>query len=304
MSELIQRGRRQDFDRATTAAVVSLQEALARLRTTDGGWGYYPGKASRIESTCWGLLALAGSGKTAADLGPLTQWPREGPWLTDVAGAPINYAFQALASLALLSHPGGVDAATSLAVALLDVRGARFDQSAAIRQDNSLQAWPWIADTFSWVEPTCLALIAVKKMRKRLPGTAAGRIDIGERMLLDRVCGGGGWNYGGSNVYGQELYPYVPTTAWGLIALQDRRTDPTVTRSVERLVADLETERSAPALSLGSLALRTHGRPSAVAARALAAEAPRAIAFGNVLGQAMCLYALTATTHGDSTFTL
>ncbi len=61
---------------------------------------------------------------------------------------------------------------------------------------------------------------------------AAERIEIGERMLRDRACGAGGWNYGGSNVYGQELFPYVPTTALGLLAMQDHPGDPIVARAL------------------------------------------------------------------------
>ena len=36
----------------------SLSDALLRSRNEDGGWGYYPGKASRIEPTAWAALCL------------------------------------------------------------------------------------------------------------------------------------------------------------------------------------------------------------------------------------------------------
>ena len=80
-----------------------------------------------------------------------------------------------------------------------------------------------------------------------------------ERMLLDRACQTGGWNYGGSNVYGQELWAYVPTTALALLAMQDRRDDPVVAKSLQYLQKDAATEKSAPALAVSLICLRVFG---------------------------------------------
>ena len=63
-------------------------------------------------------------------------------------------------------------------------------------------------------------------------------------MLLNRACWGGGWNYGNKNVYGRDLWPYVPTTALALIALQDRRCEPIVEQSLAQLQKDVQSERS------------------------------------------------------------
>ena len=49
-----------------------------------------------------------------------------------------------------------------------------------LRQDNSLQAWSWIDQTFSWVEPTAWCLLFLKKLRRdqraASPAEAADRI--------------------------------------------------------------------------------------------------------------------------------
>ena len=87
-----------DVDRLRT----SLRETLLAHRTASGGWAYVAGKTPRIEPTSWALLALADS-PDALDAGPLERWPRKDGWLVDVAGAPPNYAFNALAGLALLA---------------------------------------------------------------------------------------------------------------------------------------------------------------------------------------------------------
>ena len=38
-----------------------LQHQLLETRNGDGGWGYEPGRTSRLEPTCWALLALGGA---------------------------------------------------------------------------------------------------------------------------------------------------------------------------------------------------------------------------------------------------
>jgi len=284
----------QDPGPAVQRAKPDVRKALLASRNADGGWGYYPGKASRLEPTAWALLAL--------DEPPilLKKWPLQGAWRVDVHGAPINYAFQALSALVLLEHAQFVPDGSAVARALLDVRGRTFEQTDAIRQDNSLQAWPWIDGTFSWVEPTALALLLIKKCRGSLPATAAERIAVGERMLLDRVCAGGGWNYGGSNVFGQDLLPYVPTTAWGLLALQDHPKDPAVTSSLTRLRLDAATEPSAQALALATVALRVARQPDRAITAALAGQTARAMTLHHNVGLAMTLYALEDRTRGDA----
>ena len=277
---------------AATRTTADVRKALLSSRNTDGGWGYYPGKTSRLEPTAWALLALNESP------GPLKNWQLQGPWRVDVAGAPVNYAFQALSGLVMLHHADYAQDASAIARSLLDIKGVSFDQTDAIRQDNSLQAWPWIDDTFSWVEPTALALLLIKKCRGGLPSGAAERIAVGERMLVDRVCAGGGWNYGGSNVFGQDLLPYVPTTAWGVLALQDRPQEPAFVQSLARLPQDAKTEPTAQALALAVLALRVAGKPDPAITAALATEASRAITLQHNVGLALTLYALEDRTRG------
>ena len=168
------------------------------------------------------------------------------------------------------------------------------------RQDNSLQAWPWVDGTFSWVEPTCWCLLLVKKLRKQLGAGADERIGVAEAMLRDRACRDGGWNYGGSNVYGQELYPYVSTTALGLIAMQDRTGDPIVTSALQRLEATYTSEPTSMALALTVIALETHKRPRDAARALLARQLLKPDAMTSTLGRAMSLYALTDSPDGHA----
>lgn len=282
-----------------------LRQTLSNLRNTDGGWGYYPDKQSRLEPTCWALLALARDAGTAVDAGVLDRWPRRRDWLIDApgAGAPVNYAFNAVAGLTLLQDPAGVPATRPIATALATARGLELPQSVAIQQNNSLQAWPWIDQTFSWVEPTAWCLIFLKKCRAATGLTGVDeRIRVGEQVLFDRVCAQGGWNYGSSNVYGQELYPFVPTSALGLLALQDHRDHPAAVRTLAFLRTQATSEPSAMALSMAAIGLRTFGAPADGVDHALSPAADFARSRGNVLGMAMSLYALADARDGMAAF--
>lgn len=130
--------------------------------------------------------------------------------------------------------------------------------------DADLTGWPWFPGTFSWVEPTAWALIALKSLRADLPpDPAAGRIREAEEMILDRSCVGGGWNYGNSRVYDEELWPYPDTTALALMALQDRSDLPKVAAGLSSLERMLRENRTVLASSLGLLCFRAFGRHEA-----------------------------------------
>ena len=81
----------RDMNQVETA----LRSQLLDARNDDGGWGYEASRTSRLEPTCWALLALgeapAGSDRILAD------WPtQKGALLEQRAGLP-NWSFHALA---------------------------------------------------------------------------------------------------------------------------------------------------------------------------------------------------------------
>jgi hypothetical protein len=284
----------------------TLLTALQEARNPDGGWGYYPHHDNRLEPTIWASLAIARHVEQAPDLTVLEHWRAKDGWLVEgPAIDPVNYAFNALAGLAFLERPEDIGRAGALGRLLIGAKGIALTQSPALRQDNSLQAWPWIDQTFSWVEPTAWCVLLLKKCHGvvELPG-AADRIEVAERLIRDRSCKDGGWNYGSSNVYGQELYPYVPTTAITLLAMQDRRSDPVITRAVHYLAANATTEQSAMALALALIAGTIYGFPLDTVTLALTPAAEFSRTRGNVLGMAMSLYAQSKGPRATAAFTL
>ena len=110
------------------------------------------------------------------------------------------------------------------------------------------------------------ALIALKSLRPDLPDAPTrSRIEEGERLILDRVCKGGGWNYGNRTVLGSDLPPNAVTTSVSLIAL--RGMDPALEgRAVEALRRIWATDTPGPfTLAMTIVALRRHDAETDVA---------------------------------------
>jgi hypothetical protein len=268
-----------------------LRQFLVRGRNADGGWGYYAGKSSRLEPTAWSLLAL---GPDRTDVSVLSRWPADAGLLLERAGGEPNFGFHGAALLALrglgLQHQAGNAA---LLASLQQIKGIALEPTPLIKQDGSLQAWPWIAGTFSWVEPTAWCLLALKRWAPAMPEAIdKGRVDVAERMIVDRCCRDGGWNYGNADVMGQQLKPFVPTTAVALLAMQDRTSLPVVDRSRQFLEAHATTERSGVALALAAIALKSLRLRADGPLTALREQIPTILAVGNHLSAALALLAL------------
>ncbi len=289
-----------------TSGTGELAEYLRRGRNADGGWGYYPGKSSRLEPTAWAALALSGAADAASVAPALNRWPSTAGLLLERLGGAPNFGFQGLALLAMgacrVEHVSGTG---SLLGGLQRVKGVRLDASTtSSRQDNTLQAWSWIPDTFSWVEPTAWCMLSLKKWARTTGARVdPARLDEAERLLINRNCVAGGWNYGNADVLGKDLRPYIPTTAVALLAMQDRRDHPVVERSVEYLERQATSERSGTALALALIALRVYGRRDEAVRAALIEQVPVTMALRNHAAIAAASYALEPDQTYDA-FTL
>ena len=279
-------------------------------QSADGGWPYYPGRASRIEPTCWARLALSAlAGSAASPVKRAQAFLHTLPHTNGLvfeSGLPgPNHAWNGLALLAE-SSSGEADGPfrRRLIDGLLSAKGIALEQDGSpVRQNNRLQAWSWTDGTFSWIEPTALCVIALKKARVASPSVRT-RMTEAEALILDRVCEGGGWNYGNAQVLGQDLRPYVPTTALAVLAMQDRREHPAVAASINWLRSHGEGEPATMALSLSTLCRQVLGESADRARGLLLRHAANTLAFGNLHLVAMALYALTSAEHGARAFTL
>ena len=269
------------------------------------GWGYYAGKSSRLEPTCWALLALGASWDGAPPhLAFLSARQSADGLLVETEPAFANFTSNGLASIVLAQFAPRVPQATRarLHAGLVAAKGVRISARDP-KQNNQLQGWPWVRDTFSWVEPTAWCLLALKRVG---PGLATAgseaREQEAEKLLVNRVCTTGGWNYGNASALGQDLRAYVPTTAVGLLSLQDRRALTAVQQSLRFLMDERLNEPSAMTLALTALCLRIYGQSVDDVEERLAQAVLASEQSGNLHAVAMALYALSADQHNVEAF--
>jgi hypothetical protein len=290
---------------ALASAGEAFRSALLASRNDDGGWGYRAGKRSRVEPTCLALLALASDRHMGAvDPSILVRWERQGSLLIDPAATHANLAFNAVAALVMQYEPlGAMKGAAPLVEALLQHRGVTLPESSVIQQDNTLLGWPWVDGTFSWIEPTSWCLLALKRWARSRPSIEhATRIDHAERLLRNRVCREGGWNYGNALVLGKPLMAYAATSALGLLALQSKPDDPVMERGSKVLTQLCATEQSGFALALAVIAFRLLGRPSEGVERTLLALWRHSAFGGETVAAALALYAVNGEADAYKAF--
>lgn len=222
----------------------------------------------------------------------IAQWRGPNSLLLEPGVPSINFVSNALAAVALVGRDHASTALSyAIAQALITHKGVKVDEHPAIRQNSSLQGWSWNEGTFSWVEPTSWCTLAVKKV-SRGSVEAEARLAEAEAFLRDRVCQGGGWNHGNSEVYGQRLAAYVPSTAAGVLALQDLSKDPIVQEAAAFLQREAPREGSTTALGMAWVALAAVGLAREGIVAALERRIEIAETVGNVASMGMMLYVL------------
>ena len=102
--------------------------------------------------------------------------------------------------------------------------------------DGTIKGWPWIARTNSWVEPTALALIALQAVQLQTHERAQDAV----RLLMDRQLPNGGWNYGKTFVFGQQLRAIPIPTGISLQSLSGLVAREKVEKSILYLRSQLE----------------------------------------------------------------
>jgi squalene cyclase len=241
---------------------------LLALQGADGGWGSTAGRPSNTEATALASMALARQAEGGRGLDWLAAHQRPDgswPWTSEI-DAP-SWA-SSLAVLALADAGREPPAVENGVDWLLGQEGRSFDWRLRLREwlsghqvielDSTLTGWPWAAGTFSWIEPTAFALLALKVAGR--PRRARYRIREAEKMIVDRECPGGGWNYGNRRVLDVDLEPYPDTTALALLGLQLAGADAAVDRAFQVLDRLVPETRSGLVLSLAALCRRAWGR--------------------------------------------
>jgi hypothetical protein len=179
----------------------------------------------RPDATAWAVMALEASG-TGRDLTIAACQQLAKSQLSDgripvVAGHPESYWPTPLALLAWKIVAGFKSEIQSALQFLLTATGKHWpknDDFVALHpgaHDTSIIGWPWTENTHSWIEPTALAVLALKACGLK----DHQRVYEALRLILDRQLPSGGWNVGNTSVFGKQLRPIPECTGHALCAL-------------------------------------------------------------------------------------
>jgi hypothetical protein len=268
-------------------------EFVRSAQNADGGWGYLPGRQSWTEPTAYAMLALHGEPEEAETLD--RAWRLLGSWqLPDGAWKPAAHIEQASWTTALavtLHNARGVydDGFRRGVQWLVGTRGAEGGwlrrvlyrvRPNLIDSDPRLLGWPWLPGTGSWVEPTCHALVALRRAAGPLVEAGyrdgrqiTGRVRMAERMLQQRRARDGGWNYGNRIVLGEELPSYPESTGIALLGMKGCP-DFDATEAIEVALRQYRETRSPLARAWLTIGLRNHGVPLPDGARESSEPSP------------------------------
>ena len=239
---------------------ITISGWISQLKERELDSGGFPLKLNgdfHPEATCWAILALAGDpvnhdvimrarSRLATVQLPdgrvcLSRNHPEAFWPTYLA---------VLAWHQSLEHQKNQSQAVDF---LLRTSGKHWPKKPdlPVAHDTNLPGWPWIAGTYSWVEPTGLAMLAL-----RITGQGnQERVREGVRLLLDRQLPHGGWNYGNTKVFGHELRPMPLSTGIALNALKSETPAATIQVSLAYLQNRVLTLRTPLSLGWGLLGL-------------------------------------------------
>ncbi|MEJ5357995.1 MAG: hypothetical protein WHT06_04920 [Desulfobacterales bacterium] len=193
----------------------------SRRTEAAGGFAQTDRGGPRPDATAWAVLALKAAGEPQSTLAQACRFLSR----FQLADGRVVFSGESkaawwptpLAALAWGAVPG-FEGEKGLALGfLLKTGGRRFQkkEDSPTGHDTAIRGWSWIEETHSRVEPTALSVLALRA------GGKGGRPRVAEAaaMLMNRRLPGGGWNYGNTTVFGQELLPMPDSTGLALAAL-------------------------------------------------------------------------------------
>jgi len=242
--------------------------------------GYRAGGAACTEPTALAAMALAACDRAEA-AETACRWlverqNRDGSLGVNEAESEPNWptplAVLAWQTVDAAGYASNVERAVAW---ILREEGKSIPQREVSGHDSTLVGWSWAAATHSWIEPTAMCVLALKRTGQGEHARTREAI----RLLADRLLPEGGCNYGNTVVLGQLLRPHVLPTGIALLALlgEEAATDPRLPKSIEYLRGELSAGTAAVSLAYGLLGLTAHGARPAEAEAWLAAAGERAL---------------------------
>ena len=217
----IRRDRKLEIEMSSKSLIDKGIEKILNRALPGGGFAQRDKGFFRPDATAWAIIALSfdksndGIVKSACECIATKQLPDGRVALMESLNS--TWWPTPLAVLAWRKAAGFENATSAAVNFMLDSSGEHFpkEKDSPAGHDSTIRGWSWIEGTHSWLEPTCLSIIAL-----RATGHARhGRVEEAIKMLMDRQLLAGGWNYGNTKVFQQELLPMPDHTGQALCAL-------------------------------------------------------------------------------------
>jgi len=230
-------------------------DALARQPAI----GYAAADAPATEPTALAALALVAHGRIdAAQVAAqtLASWQQPDGDVSIRAGESAPGWPTSLAVLAWCHCDSQQERIDRGIAWLLANRGKGLPRAPELGHNSELVGWAYAEQTHSWVEPTALAILALKAAGKGNDPACREGIAV----LLDRQLPGGGLNYGNTSVLGQLLRAHVQPTGMALVALAgEADSSNRLPRTVAWLSRHISPETTPISLAWALLGLKAHG---------------------------------------------
>jgi hypothetical protein len=233
--------------------IAEARKRLIRLFSSGRGWGYKGNGMVGTEPTALALLALRAT-QTSDERSPqatdqAVRWlasiqnPNGSVGISQVLSSPEwPTPYTILAWSALEECAEQTARATDW---LLECRGSSLKNDPEVfAHDATIVGWPWVTETHSWIEPTAMAVLALRKQGL----SRHERVREGLRLIINRSIPTGGWNYGNNIVYGSTLRAQPTDTGMALAALRGVHSADAVVASacayLESIIRDLRSPQS------------------------------------------------------------
>ena len=266
----------------------------------NGGFEAQYGSGYRPDATAWAILVLNAYQTNLGLVGPARLRLSKDQFPDGRVSIALEHPDSWWpTSLAILAWNNSSPFQTSLdrsAQFLLNTTGVHWknENNSILGHDPSILGWSWIEHTHSWNQPTAFAMIAL---------TASGygshaRIQEGQRMLMNRQLPHGGWNYGNTMAFGQELRPSPESTGIALtvLAMTGKVSHTEVEKSLKYLSEEIPKLRTPLSLGWGLLGLSAWGIRPTLAKEWITESFTREARYGGYDTPSLCVLLLALLT--------
>lgn len=217
-----------------------LMQSIKLRATAGGGFSHKPGGPYRPDATAWAVLALCRDPfeRTAVEQAcdRLAETQKADGRIPLIEGLETAYWATPLALLAWKTVSRCQDELDRALKFVLETSGQHFprEKDSPAGHDTAIRGWSWVEGTHSWIEPTALSILALKANGCLTHPRTLEAVD----MIINRQLPSGGWNYGNTTVYGQELLPMPEHTGQALCAVAGYVGNADVEKSIAYLTGE------------------------------------------------------------------